>query len=56
MNNNYKSHKLFFTLSTHEKLNEFLKRADKSTNILENHINQLLTNGLYWFLMACYWS
>ena len=47
MDNYYKSHKLFFTLSTHEKLNEFLKRADKSTNILENNINHLLKNDLY---------
>ncbi len=48
MNKNfYKSHKLFFTLTTHEKLNEFLKRADSSTKVLQNHINQELQNGLY---------
>jgi hypothetical protein len=35
----YKSHKLFFSLTTHEKLNEFLKRVDSSTRVLENHIN-----------------
>jgi hypothetical protein len=43
----YKSHKLFFSLTTHEKLNEFLKRADSSTRVLENHINQELKDGLY---------
>ena len=48
MNQNfYKSHKLFFSLTTHEKLNEFLKRVDSSTRVLENHINQELEDGLY---------
>jgi hypothetical protein len=48
MNQNfYKTHKLFFTLTSYEKLNEFLKRADNSTKVLQNHINQELQNGLY---------
>ena len=45
--NQYTSHKLFFSLSTYEKLNEFLKRADKSTKVLETHINDRLTDGLF---------
>ncbi len=46
-NNYYKSHKLFFLLSSHEKLNEFLKRADESTKVLETHINEQLNDGKY---------
>lgn len=46
-NNYHKTHKLFFNLTTPEKLNELLKRADKQTGILEKHINEQLTNGDY---------
>jgi len=46
-NTSYTSHSLFFTKSTYEKLNEFLKRADSSTKVLQNHINKELTQGDY---------
>jgi hypothetical protein len=46
-NNYHKTHKLFFKLTTDEKLNELLKRADKKTGVLEKHINEQLTNGDY---------
>ena len=43
MENIHKTHKLFFTTITENKLNELLKRTDEKENVLQNHINSLLT-------------
>lgn len=42
MNNVHQTHKLFFKAITEKKLNELLKRADSTTNVLENDINSLI--------------
>ncbi len=42
MNNIYQSHKLFFRAITEKKLNELLKRADTTTKVLENDINNII--------------
>lgn len=42
MNNAHLTHKIFFQEITEKKLNELLKRADKDTKVLQNHINSLL--------------
>jgi hypothetical protein len=40
MNNVHLSHRYFFEAITQKKLNEFLKRADASTCVLQTHINE----------------
>lgn len=42
--NIYKSHELFFNTLTLKKLKELLQRADKTSRVLESHINNELTD------------